>query len=760
MASIPTYLYFGDDQISGGASPPGFTASPTDSIPRPWAQWLNNPKFSRFVPSGPTGTTGGTFSPYWDGRANSGAGGFVTYTYWGIPSSDLHGDNWYSVDHPSGGITPCTMLMNSLWEKHPGGFKLLKYGVSGAGFGTGAKQWKSGGTAYNEAKTHWTNMLAAMTTAGDTPDLRAVIIDATATDIVNENPTYSTDIQSFITAFRADYSSTALVMLVSHRYDFAPAQGTAALAARQLNQTIAAVNTNVAVFDMAWASFGTDGPDGGTAAGPLYTVYTTESYITAGLKMARQIDAFYTDAPAANAGSGIATYVLIGDSNMICANMDPLAVVASNQGSLLGNVGGTERTGQYIWDHLNEQVVLYDVVGVTNSFGSIEQVYGPECTFLKDAYRRTPEGVVVFKYAQGGASLSASLDGTAMQNIRDSWAKFVSAVFRDLGRTVDCRGVFIMLGRNDGLGEPFATTFATLAPGFIDEVRESFTTRADGPDLAVVWMQPSPHADSGAVWGSTVGSASTLAAVRNSVASLPSVRDRVSVILDPGGTYELQRQDLLHYGSEAVFKIGYDAVASIYALNADEGGDSATATAEVPSETATFTVEDGTGLAAANSYCSVAFADTYHDGQGNPSAWLSAASSTKQNALRIATEAIDLAYGNRWEGMRGSSDQALDWPRTGVTDSAGEDVDDDVIPTRVKRATALAALMVIQGEDLMPEKIEAADISSESKTVGPITKSVTYQGGKPKTPVFRKLDRMLETAGLISSSSGWGYAEA
>lgn len=37
---------------------------------------------------------------------------------------------------------------------------------------------------------------------------------------------------------------------------------------------------------------------------------------------------------------------------------------------------------------------------------------------------------------------------------------------------------------------------------------------------------------------------------------------------------------------------------------------------------ATFVVEDGSGLATANSYCSVAEADTYHSNNGNPAAWV------------------------------------------------------------------------------------------------------------------------------------------
>lgn len=754
MASIPTYLYFGDVAILGGAQPV------TTGQPSLWAAYLNNYKFSRVVPSGQNGITGGTFEPYWDGTTNGGAGGFKPYELSGLPVGS-NGDNWFLTPTNGGAVTPCTMLMNALWERHPAGFKMLKFATPTSGWGTGSAPWKAGGAGYLAAKTHWDNMVAAMATAGDTPDLRACIADASMMDILNANPTYGTDLQSFITAFRADYSSTALIVLVNHRQDFYLPGGSATRTARYLNQQVANTNANVAVFDMSWANWGRDGVVGGTELGPNQTIYETHDYLQAGVRLGRFIETYFTDPPVANAGSGIATYVLFGDSNMMSAYMDPAAVVLSKQGTLLGNVGGTERVGQYIWDAQNEQVVLYDVLGVTNSLGSTENYYGPECTFLKDAHRRTPGGVVVFKYAQAGAALWLDPEGTAFQLIRDSWAAFCLAVQRDLGRTVDCRGVGIMMGRNDGLTADGAAAFATLAAPFVDTCREAFTTRADGPELAVTWIQPSPHADSGAVFGSIVGEAAALASVRATVASLPSIRPRLSVILDPGGTYELQRDDLLHYGSEAVFQLGYDLAEHLYGLNSDEGGDDATATAESPSETAAFTVEDGTGLADANSYCSLAFADSYHDAQGNPSAWLSAAPVTKRDALRRAAESLDLRYGHRWTGIRQSSEQGLDWPRLMVTDSAGNDVEDDVVPNRVKQAAAVAALQLLQGDELVPVSLTTADISSESKTLpGGIGKSVTYMGGKSATPVFRKLDRMLETAGFISTASGWGYSQA
>jgi len=557
MTAIPTYLYFGDVMITGGAQP-------DTQVPTLWGQFLNNWRFSRVVPSGPDGYTGGTFEPYWDGSVNGGAGAFVRYHYVrGLIVPGAQGDNWTTG---GGGITPCTMLMNALWARHPTGFKLLKYAVPSAGFG----QWQPGGAAWNAALAEWTKMVAAAAATGDTLDLRACIVDCSATDIVAESLSYSADAQAFVNGFRATYSPTALITIVSHRADLHLPSTGAAFAARVLNQNLALANPRVTVFDMNWAEFGADGTTGGLAPGPNQDVYETIDYVDAGQRLGRHLELHLANAappPKGVDGGGIATHVLIGDSNMLTAFLDQRFVVPGDQASLLGEPGRTVRDGQFLWDAQNREVVPYDVLGTTNSLGSTEKWVGPECTYLKRAFAASPGGVVVFKYAQGGAALTSPLYPGVWDAIRRSWKEFTIAVARDLGRTVDCRGVTIMLGRNDGYVDSTANAFAARAPSFVDECRAAFTTRTDGPPLAVVWVQPSPHADL-VLGGTTQGSAASLEHVRRVIADLPSRRPRVHVLLDPDARYELRRDDRLHYGGEAVLRIGYDAAEAILALNA------------------------------------------------------------------------------------------------------------------------------------------------------------------------------------------------
>jgi hypothetical protein len=64
-----------------------------------------------------------------------------------------------------------------------------------------------------------------------------------------------------------------------------------------------------------------------------------------------------------------------------------------------------------------------------------------------------------------------------------------------------------------------------------------------------------------------------------------------------------------------------------------------------------FIVEDGTGIARANSYSNVPFADAYHYTRNNTS-WASAAISAKQAALVKATDYIEQRWGISFKGSR------------------------------------------------------------------------------------------------------------
>ena len=73
--------------------------------------------------------------------------------------------------------------------------------------------------------------------------------------------------------------------------------------------------------------------------------------------------------------------------------------------------------------------------------------------------------------------------------------------------------------------------------------------------------------------------------------------------------------------------------------------------------------EDGTGLANADAYVSVEFADEYFSARGNQT-WAGLGSADKEAAIIKATDYLEAAYFDKWQGERLKADQALSFPRS------------------------------------------------------------------------------------------------
>lgn len=161
-------------------------------------------------------------------------------------------------------------------------------------------------------------------------------------------------------------------------------------------------------------------------------------------------------------------------------------------------------------------------------------------------------------------------------------------------------------------------------------------------------------------------------------------------------------------------------------------------------------VEDGTGLANAESYISVADATTYHANRGN-AAWAALASDTvREQKLRIATEYLSDKYRLRWKGVRVTATQALDFPRYGivredyyvVSSVPPSSIDgtiyypSDEVPAEAIRACAELALRAIDGPllDDVTQKVKR-------EKVGPI--ETEYADGASATVTYSAIDGML-----------------
>ncbi len=115
-----------------------------------------------------------------------------------------------------------------------------------------------------------------------------------------------------------------------------------------------------------------------------------------------------------------------------------------------------------------------------------------------------------------------------------------------------------------------------------------------------------------------------------------------------------------------------------------------------------FTIEDGSGVAAANAYVSVADVDTHHSDTGN-TRWADLQTDEKQTAIVRATFYVDKRFGKRFRGTKQSKSQGLEWPRLNAMDDDGFLYDD--VPVPLKRAIAEYALRAAICQTLAPDPI-------------------------------------------------------
>lgn len=161
-----------------------------------------------------------------------------------------------------------------------------------------------------------------------------------------------------------------------------------------------------------------------------------------------------------------------------------------------------------------------------------------------------------------------------------------------------------------------------------------------------------------------------------------------------------------------------------------------------------LTVENGTGLANAESYISVADANSYHNLRGNTT-WLTISTQEAEEALRRATDYMQQVYAGLWYGYKTTDTQALDWPRQDVPklDTAyGNYYLNNVIPQELKNACAELAFRAARGELL-------ADIGQAVKREKIDALEVEYSEFSPQSKRYPAIDSLLSKF-MAQSSSG------
>lgn len=160
-----------------------------------------------------------------------------------------------------------------------------------------------------------------------------------------------------------------------------------------------------------------------------------------------------------------------------------------------------------------------------------------------------------------------------------------------------------------------------------------------------------------------------------------------------------------------------------------------------------LTVETGEGLAAAESYNSLAEIAAYAAARGLTFA-ISPEEPAEQ-AARRATTWLDAIYRPMWPGRkRMLRAQALEWPRVDATDINCDAIDYASVPAEVKAAHCEAAIREKASPgSLSPDFVAANQVTSEK--VGPI--AVTYSDramtAEDSRPIATVIDDIL--SGLI-----------
>ena len=167
-----------------------------------------------------------------------------------------------------------------------------------------------------------------------------------------------------------------------------------------------------------------------------------------------------------------------------------------------------------------------------------------------------------------------------------------------------------------------------------------------------------------------------------------------------------------------------------------------------------FIVEDGSIIANANAYITVAELKAYWDSRADT---ITQVDAEVQAAIIIATQYVDLNY--NWRGEIVSDTQNLDWPRANVIDDQGRSLASDAIPTALKNAICEYAKRQLASSIQPDVSTEVGGITKIREKVDVIEQEIEYEEGSTGYYGIKKYplaDRWLKglTIGGVGGSFG------
>ena len=330
-------------------------------------------------------------------------------------------------------------------------------------------------------------------------------------------------------------------------------------------------------------------------------------------------------------------------------------------------------------------------------------------------------------------SWSAGDRNNLFQRLVDTLDAAKLAAQRD-GDTLECMGVFFVQGEGDASFVDSAERYYRNLTTFKRQVRAAIKSANlySGTESTIPWVQPLVTSTPW-TFSATVNQAIQLCVSEDRYMRTVAMDDATKIVGD-SAHYDAAGITLLEYRAFTLWR------------NITENLDAAGYESDL-------VVETGTGSATANSYATEIFCTTYFQNQGGNTAWDAANTMQRARALMQSTNWIDLTYGDRFVGLRASSTQALEWPRSFAYDRQGEELAS--VPLALQRATAEMARRYLEDStQFLADTAAGSNVTQDTVTVGPITIGKSYAGTKDVEKKFKVVDRLFQVAGLIESG-GW-----
>lgn len=161
-----------------------------------------------------------------------------------------------------------------------------------------------------------------------------------------------------------------------------------------------------------------------------------------------------------------------------------------------------------------------------------------------------------------------------------------------------------------------------------------------------------------------------------------------------------------------------------------------------------FLLEDGTGLAGANAYTSVAAVLTYLTDRGRETenSWSTLTSAQQEEYIVRATDYIEKVFNQRWKGWMNSNTQGLTWPRYNALGKEGWHYESDEVPAALAQATAEYAVRAagLATSELMPDPTtDATGRVVVEKQLGPLRKKFAENASTRVIKRYPAADRLL-----------------